>query len=70
MKRGDVIRVAGSGDFAGKPRPAVIVQADEYCDVHGTVTVVPLTTHRQQAVMFRVPVPAATGNGLISDSEA
>jgi mRNA-degrading endonuclease toxin of MazEF toxin-antitoxin module len=26
MKRGDACTVAGSADYAGKPRPAVIVQ--------------------------------------------
>ena len=28
LKRGDVVTVSGSGDFAGKPRPAIVVQSD------------------------------------------
>jgi len=28
VKRGQVVSVAGGGDFVGKPRPALIVQAD------------------------------------------
>lgn len=70
MKRGDVIRVAGSGDFAGKPRPAVIVQADEFCEAHGSLTVVPLTSQTQQSLIFRVPVPANDATGLLFNSEA
>lgn len=70
MKRGDIIRVAGVGDFAGKPRPAVIVQADEFCEAHNSLTVVPLTSQLQHALMFRVPVPASEASGLQNDSEA
>lgn len=28
MKRGEIWTVAGGGDYAGKPRPVVIVQHD------------------------------------------
>ena len=70
MKRGDVIRVAGSGDFAGKPRPAVIVQADEYCDAHESLTVVPLTSMLQPSFTFRINVPKSPTNGLELDSDA
>ena len=37
MKRGDLVTVAMSGDI-GKPRPAVIVQSDQF-DATGTITV-------------------------------
>ena len=70
MKRGDVIRVAGSGDFAGKPRPAVIVQADEFCEAHGSLSVIPLTSRLQHSLMFRVAVTAGDATGLLVDSEA
>jgi mRNA interferase MazF len=70
VKRGDVIRVAGSGNFAGKPRPAVIVQADEYCDAHESLTVVPLTSMLQPSFAFRVHVHANAANGLNADSDA
>ena len=70
MKRGDVIRVAGSGNFAGKPRPAVIVQADEFCEAHGSLSVIPLTSRLQHSLMFRVAVPAGDATGLSVDSEA
>jgi mRNA interferase MazF len=46
MRRGDVIAVADrSGDFAGKPRPAVIVQSDLFAAM-GSVTICPLTSER------------------------
>lgn len=70
MKRGDVITVAGAGDFAGKPRAAVIVQADEFCELHSSLTVIPLTSQTQQALIFRVPVPANDATGLMFNSEA
>ncbi len=70
MKRGDVIKVAGTGDFAGKPRPAVVVQADEFCETHGSLTVIPLTSQRQHSLMFRIPVPANDTTGLLINSEA
>jgi mRNA interferase MazF len=38
LSRGDVVTVAGSGDFAGRPRPAVVVQSDLFNDTHASVT--------------------------------
>ena len=42
MTRGDLVTVAASGDY-GKPRPALVVQADVYAE-HPSVTVLPLTS--------------------------
>ena len=70
MRRGDVIKVAGTGDFAGKPRPAVVVQANEFCEAHGSLTVIPLTSQLHHSLMFRVPVPAGDATGLQANSEA
>ena len=41
MRRGDLVTVVSSGDY-GKPRPALIVQADAYAE-HPSLTVLPLT---------------------------
>ena len=30
MRRGSVVTVAGGGDFSGKPRPAIVIQADAF----------------------------------------
>ena len=44
MKRGDLVTIADkSGDYTGKPRPALIVQADAFQD-RPSFTVLPLTS--------------------------
>lgn len=63
MKRGEIWTVAGSGDYAGKPRPAVIVQDDSF-DGTKSVTICLFTTDTTEAPMFRLPVPASAENGL------
>ena len=42
MRRGDLVTVVTSGDY-GKPRPALIVQADAYAE-HPSLTGLPLTS--------------------------
>jgi mRNA interferase MazF len=57
MRRGDVVIVAdrGGGDYASKPRPAVVVQSDLY---DGTLSVVvcPVTTVEHDAALLRLPL--------------
>ena len=43
MKRGEIWTVAGEAAYAGKPRPAVIVQDDRF-DANDSIVVCPLTT--------------------------
>lgn len=62
MRRGEVWTVSGSG-YAGKPRPAVIVQDDRF-DATASVTVCVFTTDETEAPLFRVPVSPSEGNGL------
>jgi mRNA interferase MazF len=53
MGRGDVVTVADrSGDFTGKPRPAVIVQSDTFIDL-ASVTICPITTVETQPSLLR-----------------
>ncbi|MFN3720845.1 MAG: type II toxin-antitoxin system PemK/MazF family toxin [Rhizobium rhizophilum] len=66
MKRGDIVTVAISGDF-GKPRPAVIVQNDNFADT-GTLTVLLMTSTALAAPLLRVPVEPDAENGLIHAS--
>jgi mRNA interferase MazF len=54
--------VALQGD-SGKPRPAVVVQADWF-DALSTVVVLPLTSLRQDAAIFRIDVTLSERNGL------
>lgn len=71
MNRGDVVLVAGGGDFAGKPRPAIVVQAQEFCDLHPSFTLVPITSTVRAAVPFRIAIRPDAENGLrvICDAE-
>jgi mRNA interferase MazF len=70
LKRGDVITVAGSGDFAGKPRPAIVVQSDLFNATHSSVSVVPVTTTLVDADLFRIRLTPSKKNGLRSTSQA
>ena len=66
MKRGEVWTVSGAG-YAGKPRPAVIVQDDRF-DATASVTVCVFTTDATEAPLFRLPVTPSDRNGLRSVS--
>jgi mRNA interferase MazF len=70
LKRGDVITVAGSGDFAAKPRPAVVVQSDLFNATHSSVSVVPVTTTLVDADLFRIRLTPSKKNGLRGASQA
>ncbi|MGQ0677216.1 MAG: type II toxin-antitoxin system PemK/MazF family toxin [Rhodospirillales bacterium] len=63
MKRGEIWTVAGGPDFAGKPRPAVIVQADA-ADATRSVTLCPLTSDDTETQVTRVRVEPSAGNRL------
>ena len=63
MKRGDIVTIAAPGDY-GKPRPALIIQADVFNDIHASVTVVPLTSTIIDAPLFRITLDPSRQNGL------
>ena len=63
MRRGEVWTVAGAGDYAGKPRPVVIVQDDSFEGVD-LLVVCPFTSDTTEAPLFRLPVEPNPGNGL------
>lgn len=62
LKRGDLITVAVGGDY-GKPRPALIVQADEF-DALPSVTVLRLTSDVHDAPLIRILLMPSATNGL------
>lgn len=62
MKRGDLVTVGVQGDF-GKPRPALIIQADQFGD-HQSVTVLLITSSLVDAPMLRVPVQPGGTSGV------
>ncbi|WP_027174228.1 type II toxin-antitoxin system PemK/MazF family toxin [Methylobacterium sp. 10] len=63
MKRGEVWTVSGGKDYAGKPRPVVIIQDDRF-DATDSITVSALTTDPTDAPLFRIPLTPSTQNGL------
>jgi mRNA interferase MazF len=67
MRRGDLVTVAVQGDF-GKPRPALIVQADAFAD-HTTVTVLLVSSALVDAPLLRLTVQPDTANGLRRPSQ-
>lgn len=67
MKRGDIWTVSGGKDYAGKPRPVVIVQDDSF-DATASITVCAFTTDQTDAPLFRLPFEASERNGLRSSS--
>jgi mRNA interferase MazF len=67
MRRGDIWTVAGGRDYAGKPRPVVIVQADSF-DATDSITICAFTTDETEAPLFRLPVEPNDRNGLLATS--
>ena len=66
MTRGEIWTVSGAG-YAGKPRPAVVVQEDSF-DGTDSVTICVLTTDPTEAPIFRLRVDPDQRNGLQSTS--
>ena len=66
-RRGDIVILALLGDF-GKPRPALVVQADLFA-AHTTVTVLLFTSTLVDAPLLRVTVSPNYENGLLQPSQ-
>jgi mRNA interferase MazF len=63
VKRGEIWTVAGGPEYAGKPRPAVVVQDDRF-DATASVTICACTTDPTDAPLFRLSVEPSEQNGL------
>jgi len=63
MRRGDIWTVAGGKDYAGKPRPVVIVQDDSF-DGTNSITICAFTTDETDAPLFHLPVEPTDYSGL------
>ena len=50
-------------DYAGKPRPAVVLQDDRF-DATKSITICVVTTDPAEAPLFRVPIAPNERNGL------
>ena len=62
MNRGDLVTVALPG-ADGKPRPAVVVQADRFNRL-GSITFLPFTSDLLPAEIFRIMINPSAENGL------
>jgi mRNA interferase MazF len=51
MRRGEIWTVSGGKDYAGKPRPVVIVQDDAF-DETDSITICAFTTDPTEAPLF------------------
>jgi mRNA interferase MazF len=63
MKRGEVWTVSGGTPYAGKARPAVIVQEDRF-EATNSVTLCAFTTDPTDAPLLRMLVEPTDRNGL------
>jgi mRNA interferase MazF len=66
LKRGDVVIATASGMFGGKPRPYVVVQADELATP--LLILVGCTDADGTSFSFRPHVTPSPRNGLAKDS--
>lgn len=69
LRRGTVVTVASPGVYSGKPRPAVVVQADRWLQAHPSITLCPLTSTLRQAPLVRIAVDPSSRNGLRKPSQ-
>lgn len=66
MIRGELWTASGR-DYAGKPRPVLVVQDDRF-DATDSVTICPLTTNDTGTPLLRIPLQPNPSNGLTAPS--
>jgi mRNA interferase MazF len=67
VKRGEVWTAAGGADYAGKPRPVVIVQDDRF-DATKSISICAFTSDPTDAPLLRVAIDPTDTNGLRTTS--
>jgi len=68
VKRGEIwTAAAGGADYAGKPRPVVIVQDDRF-DRTASITICAFTSDPTDAPLFRIAIEPSEINGLNTTS--
>jgi len=67
MRRGDICTVADGSGYAGKPRPAVIVQDDRFLEAF-SIVVCPFTSDPTDAPTVRLVIQPSDLNGLKATS--
>jgi mRNA interferase MazF len=63
VTRGEIWTAAAGSGYAGKPRPAVIIQDNRF-DATDSVTIGAFTTDPAEAPLFRLVVEPSPQNGL------
>lgn len=63
MRRAEIWTMAGGKDYAGKPRPVVIVQDDSF-DATDSITICAFTSDPTDAPLIRLAVEPNERNGL------
>ena len=67
--RGDIVTIADRDvEFAGKPRPALVLQSPHFVTM--TLTVCPITSVAVDAPLLRIALPASEASGLVVPSWA
>lgn len=67
MKRGEVWTIAGGPDYTGKPRPALILQNDDFLYTE-SITLCLLTGELKDGPDLRIPLFPNPANGLRKES--
>lgn len=63
MRRGELWTAPGGKDYAGKPRPVLIVQDDRF-GATASVTVCPLTSDPTEIPLLRIPLDGESASAL------
>jgi mRNA interferase MazF len=67
MKRGEIWTVSAGAGYAGKPRPAVLIQDDSF-DATASMTICAFTSDETEAPLFRLLIEPSDANGLRAPS--
>lgn len=67
MKRGEVWTASGGPDYAGKPRPVLIVQDDRFAG-SSSITLCGLTSNTTHSLFVRPLIEPTEENGLLEAS--
>lgn len=69
VTRGAIVIAATKGAYTGKPRPALVVQADVFNPTHDSITICLITSDVIDAPLFRVTLPPGERTGLKTPSQ-
>ena len=63
ITRGNIVLMVVPSDL-GRPRPGIVVQADELADDFSTILICPISSDLQQRLLLRPLIEPASENGL------